>query len=267
MFQLLKIEWLKIKSYKTFWLLFLVFCIMYPVTFYFSANKFMEQWSKNKLQDDAIRSMLGSPFEFPRVWQSSGWFGGLFFVMLGMLFILLITNEVQYRTHRQNIIDGWSRMDFLKAKFSVLISFVIISTLLVFISALVVGMIYSPDGSDIFEEVHFVGYFVLMAILYLMVAFLISILIKRTGLSIIIYFAVVCIVDNLLWIILTLKDSQVGYFMPLESADSLLPNPFKPKMLEKRTVTDSTLIAAVAAYLVLFGYIIVSYFRKSDLKT
>ena len=56
-----------------------------------------------------------------------------------MLFILLITNEVQYRTHRQNIIDGWSRMDFLKAKFSMLIFFVAVSTLLVFIIALIVG--------------------------------------------------------------------------------------------------------------------------------
>ncbi len=50
-------------------------------------------------------------------------------MILGMLFILLITNEVQYRTHRQNIIDGWSRTNFILAKFSVMIAFVVVATL------------------------------------------------------------------------------------------------------------------------------------------
>jgi hypothetical protein len=193
--------------------------------------------------------------------------GGLFFVLIGMLFILLITNEVQYRTHRQNIIDGWSRMDFLKAKFSMLIFFVAVSSFLVFIMGLVVGYAFSQATSNIFEGVEFVGYFALMALLYLMLAFLVAILIKRTGLSIIIYFAIVCIVDNVLWLIFTVRGSQWGYFMPLEVVDSLVVNPFKPKLMEKRTVEDYTLLIAAVSYISLYAYIIISYFRKTDLKT
>ncbi|MGO8055631.1 hypothetical protein, partial [Rhizobium leguminosarum] len=106
-----------------------------------------------------------------------------------------------------------------------------------------------------------------MAALYLIVAFLVAILIKRTGLSIIIYFTFVCIVDNLLWVLLTVKDTQLGYFLPLEAADSLVPNPFKPKMMEKRTVSDLSLLITAAGYLVVFGYIILSNFKRTDLKT
>jgi hypothetical protein len=106
-----------------------------------------------------------------------------------------------------------------------------------------------------------------MAALYLNVAFLISILIKRTGLAIIIYFTFVCIVDNLLWVVLTLKDSQLGYFLPLEAADSLVPNPFKPAMMEKRTVSDLSLLITAFCYLVCFGYILLNSFKRSDLKT
>ncbi|MGC4100068.1 ABC transporter permease [Ferruginibacter sp.] len=268
MFNLFKVEWLKIKTYRTFWVLFLAFIILFPVAFYFSASKYMESLSNSgRIEEEMLKRMIESPFVFPKVWLSASWMGGLFFVLLGMLFILLITNEVQYRTHRQNIIDGWSRMDFLKAKFSILIFFVLVSTVLVFLCGLLVGVIFSSTKTNILEGIYFVGYFALMATLYLMLAYLIAILIKRTGLAIIIYFAIVCIVDNVLWLIFTLKGSQLGYFMPLEAADSLVPNPFKPKMMERRTVEDYTLIIAAVLYISAYFWVIINYFRKTDLKT
>lgn len=266
MLQLFKVEWLKIRTYKTFWILFSTFCVMFPLAFYFSANKYMEK-SQGGMTEKTIKAFLGSPFIFPKVWLASSWFGGLFFVMMGMLFILLITNEVQYRTHRQNIIDGWSRMDFLKAKFSLLILFVLIATILVALSGLIVGMIFSKNNDALTEGMYYIGYFALMATIYLMVAFLIAILVKRTGLSIIIYFAFVCIVDNILWLILTLNNNQYGYFLPLESADSLIVNPFKPALMERRTVPDYALMITVVGYIVLFCFIVIRYFKKTDLKT
>ena len=154
MFSLFKIEWLKIKTYRTFWILFSSFLVFFPVAFYFSASKYMNAMGgRGSLQEEMLKSMLSSPFVFPRVWLAASWMGGLFFVLIGMLFILLVTNEVQYRTHRQNIIDGWSRMDFLKAKFSLLIFFVLVSTALVFIMGLVVGSVFSSSQSNMFEGV------------------------------------------------------------------------------------------------------------------
>jgi ABC-2 type transport system permease protein len=265
MLNLFRIEWMKVKSYRTFWVLFGGFLILFPVSLYFSANRFMA--SSSSQQEQMLKSWLTNPFSFPRIWQSSAYFGGLFFIMIGMLFILLITNEVQYRTHRQNIIDGWSRTDFLKAKFSMLLFLVLASTLLVFACGLIIGTLYSGtnDGA-VTDGIHYVGYFALMATMYLVVAYLIAMLIKRTGLSIIIYFAFVCIVDNILWLVLTLRGSQIGYFLPLETTDSLVPNPFKPIALERRTATDIELIIAAVVYILLFCYIIRSYFMKIDLK-
>ncbi len=268
MLNLFKIEWLKLKTYRTFWILFGGFLVSYPLAFFFSASKYNEFTSaKSGMEGRMIDALIDTPYVFPKIWHTASWFGGLFFILVGMLFILLITNEVQYRTHRQNIIDGWSRMDFLKAKFSLLIFFVAISTVLVFLSALAVGLYYSPSASDIFRSVHFIGYYALMATLYLMVAFLIAILVKRTGLAIIIYFAVVFIVDNILWASFTFQGSQIGYFMPLDAADSLVSNPFNPKAFNMRTVPDYSLIIASVTYIVIYGYIVISYFRKSDLKT
>ncbi len=268
MLDLFKIEWLKIKTYRTFWVLFGAFLIFFPIALYFSASKYMESiGNSNQMQEQMLKSFIESPFVFPKIWHSSAWMGGLFFILIGMLFILLITNETQYRTHRQNIIDGWSRMDFLKAKFSMLIFFVLTSTALIFVSGLLVGLAFSTDTAHLFDKVYYVGYFALMATLYLVVGFVTAIFIKRTGLAIIIYFAFVCIVDNVLWASFTFNNSQIGYYMPLEAADSLVPNPFKPRMLEKRTVEDYTLIIAAGLYIIAWCSLIINYFRKTDLKT
>ena len=264
MFRLFKIEWLKIKTYRTFWLLYLSFMIFSPLFFWFFAYKFMSS-KYSDAETMTLKALAGSPFIFPKVWHTASYFAGIFFIVLGMLFILLVTNEVQYRTHRQNIIDGWSRMDFLKAKFSMLLFFVLSATVTVIIGAFIVGLLYTPAGADMLEGTYFVAYFALMATAYLMVAYLISILVKRTGLSIIIYFVFVVIVDNLLWLALTINGSQAGYFLPMETVDSLVPNP--SRISRMRTIDDYVLIIAAFAYILLYAYIIISYFRKVDLKT
>jgi ABC-2 type transport system permease protein len=257
---------MKVKTYRTFWVLLGGFAVGFPVFFYFIAHSFMT--STQSHQEDMVKKLLGNPFVFPKVWECSSFFGGLFFVMIGMLFILLITNEVQYKTHRQNIIDGWSRFDFFKAKLTVLIFLAIVSTIVVIIAGIIVGYSYTPPGTyNIGDGFHYVGYFGLMAVAYLMVAYVIAMLVKRTGLSIILYFGFVCIIDNLLWVLLTWKGRQLGYFLPLESTDSLVPNPFKPAMFERRTVSDLSLVIAASAYIILFGVLITNYFKRIDLKT
>jgi ABC-2 type transport system permease protein len=265
MLRLFRIEWMKIKTYRAFWVLFGAFIIFFPITFYFISKEFLSNAGN---QEDMLKSMFPNPFTFPVAWHSAGYFGGFFFIIIGMLFIMLITNEVQYRTHRQNIIDGWSRADFLLAKLSLLIFFVLVATLLVAICGYWIGSIYTEPNTVSWQSgIHYIGYFALMATVYLVVAFCIGILIKRTGLSIIIYFAFVCLVDNILFVVLNRNGGQAGYFLPLESSDSLFPLPFKPKSFEKRTVGDSSLMLTAIGYILVLGFVIRNYFLKSDLKT
>lgn len=269
MYPLLKIEWLKIKSYKAFWLLSSVFVALYPITLFIVGYKYNSEVSNAKgIEGGAIRSLLGSPFLFPKIWLSSAWFGGLFFIAIGMLFIMFITNEVQYRTQKQNIIDGWSRLDYLKAKLSLLLAFSLAATLIVFIVGLISGLLFSPVSSysTLMDESIYVLYFFLMATLYLIIAFLIAILIKRTGVAIIVYFGLVCIIDNLLWASLTFQKNQIGYFLPFEVVDSLVPNPFSPSVLKRRTISDWYLVGVSFSYITLWWYVIKKKFIQSDLK-
>ena len=144
---------------------------------------------------------------------------------------------------------------------------VLASTLLVFLCGLWIGSIYSSSNADMMDGIIYIPYFALMAMMYLMVAYFIAIFIKRTGLSIIIYFAFVCIVDNVLWLIFTLRDSQVGFFMPMETTDSLVVNPFKPSVMDTRDVSDTALVIAAIIYMIILGWLIKRYFQRIDLKT
>lgn len=268
MLKLFKIEWLKIKSYRTFWILFGSFFIFFPSMFLMIGDRFMQQFEGRDMQTQMLKNFVNAPFIFPNVWRGAAWFGGLFFIIIGMLFIMLITNEVQYKTHRQNIIDGWSRVDFIKAKSSLLIFFVLTTTAMVVLCGFICGLLYTPDLSSvsIFENFYYVWYYMLMATMYLLAGFLVAIFIRRTGLAIIIYFAYIFIIDNLLWMALTFRKGQAGYFLPLESADSLIPNPFKPGVIETRTVSDLSLIITAIAYGILIMYLIINYYKKADLK-
>ena len=139
---------------------------------------------------------------------------------------------------------------------------------MVVLTGFLCGLIFTPDLSAVsfFENFYYIGYYALMATQYLIVAFIIAILIKRTGLAIVIYFAYVFIVDNLLWLALTFRKGQAGYFLPLESTDSLIPNPFKPGMIETRTVSDLSLVITAIIYGAGMLYIIVRYYKNADLR-
>lgn len=272
MLKLFKIEWLKINNYRTFWVLFGAFLLFFPLTVFFAANKYMESIGSGPVAapEQMTEAILGIPFSFPKIWHTTAWFGGHFFVIIGMLFVMLITNEVQFRTHRQNIIDGWSRMDFLRAKTTILLFLVAVATVLVFITGLLTGLYYTPSGSNtsnIFTGIHYIAYFALMAFHYLLIAFFIAILVKRTGLAVIVYFISVYVIDGVLWLILTINNGQMGYFLPFETVDGLVPWPFSSDRFRFRTVPDYALLISTAAYITLFSYLIVNRFKNTDLKT
>src|SRR6266700_5157909 len=108
----LKIEWLKIKSYKAFW----VFMILYLVSIiginyigYYIYLQTVEQLPMTE-------AILRNPYSFPKVWQTIGWIGSWLLYLPGIIIILLASNEFSFKTHRQNIIDGWSRNEFVYTK-------------------------------------------------------------------------------------------------------------------------------------------------------
>ena len=230
MINLLKIEWLKIKNYTAFILLTCFFALGVVAT-----NYIIYQFKKHVIDEVKGSQILfsGSPYDFDVVWKTVSYYSSFFLMLPALLIVILISNEFTFKTHRQNIIDGWSRIEFLHVKIGMAVLMAIGSMLIIIITALLFGFASGTSFSlNGFENV---GYFLLKAITYNMVAILISLLTKKSGVAIAVFF-IYTIFENgisLLLFFLAIKlkrDSgtdlgNLGNYLPMNASDGLLTSP------------------------------------------
>jgi ABC-2 type transport system permease protein len=109
MFRLLEIEWLKLRGYRPFWVLLVLFIVLLFLTNFVMSHGF---FLKNRMGQSAF----ALAYTFPNVWDYVGFWVRMLGGLLPVFIIISTTNEIQYRTNRQNVIDGWSRAEFFHAK-------------------------------------------------------------------------------------------------------------------------------------------------------
>jgi hypothetical protein len=264
MFTLLKIEWLKLRRYKAFWILLILSLGFSSGWNYFLANNIRDN-KLNSAAKNPVAQMLPNPYELPGTWQMVCYVNSFFLLTLGILMILLLTNEYNFRTNRQNIIDGLSRIQFAVSKLLVMFLLAILATIVTFITVIFVGRAVSDSSKTLWENSQFIGYFFLQSIMYLLVALLISMLVKRSGLAIGLYFFIM-VADTILGGVLNKYVHPAGYFLPLEGTDYLTPNPFRKFIPDANRPGDNTMLAFAAVYILLFIFLFINYYRKADLK-
>jgi len=215
---LLAIEWLKIKSFRTFWILTGFFLVLLPVWNYGISGGIM------KIGGGEI-NLVSQAYSFSYVWQNLGFWTSIFVVFISILIIILTTNEYQYRTNRQNVIDGWTRLDFYHAKWLVAFVLSILTTVYVFVVGTAFGASYG-SFSDFPGSIQHLFYVWVLALNYYTFSLLLSIFFKRSGITIGIFFLYCMILEAIAnkfinwWL-----NTNAGDFFPLQSSDELLPFP------------------------------------------
>lgn len=268
---LLKIEWLKIKNYTAFKVLSIFFVVGVILTNYivFSVNKNIV----SKIEPVGLVSSF-NPYSFENTWQTTSYATGFLLILPALLIIILITNEFSFRTSRQNIIDGWSRQQFIDVKITLALIISLISTLLVLLTATAFAMLSGTDFST--NGFDHVGYFLLKSFSYNIIAVLVSVLIRRTGFAIGLYFIYLGaenIISQLLdvWSMKLKKDGiadlgSLGDYLPMNSSDGLLTFPDNPlKSIAKSALpTDFHWVVIAFAVIYLVGFIWLSRKRFID---
>lgn len=271
---LLKIEWLKVKNYNAFIILASFFALGV-----ITVNYIIFLVNREMISKAGPSNIIGafSPYNFDKTWQTTSYASGWLLLLPALLLLILVTNEFSYRTHRQNIIDGWSRQQFICVKIVLALITAVLSTVLVFITALVFGLFSGSPFST--EGISHIGFFLLKAVTYNMVALLIGVLVRKTGFAIGIFFIYMGLenfVSQLLdvWSIKLRRDSSIdlgsmGDYLPMNAADGLLSFPDNPiKGMAKLVLpTDYTTVVMVlaVAYLVLFYWWSNNRMLKTDL--
>lgn len=259
---LLRVEWMKVKYYRTFWVL----SILYLVSI-FGANYISYQiWQLNPKKGGMSTALLGSPFDFPDVWHTTSYTSSFLMFIPGLLIIISVTNEFSYKTHRQNIIDGWSRNQFVLVKILLTVLIALISSVAVFITALSFG-IHENGGRPTFENIEYIGYFFIQAVSYCSFALLFSLLFKRSGITIGFYFLYSIVIENMLAGILNRYTDYWGRYLPLETTDNLIRVPVLKAIINQfiPPYNVTALVTLSAVYLALYYLICFKKFKTDDL--
>ncbi|MGF7231160.1 ABC transporter permease [Arachidicoccus sp.] len=260
MWKNLKIEWLKIRSYRTFWVLLVLFIISL-IGINYMTYQFKVSMKAPKMAD----AIIGNPFGFPDVWQTVTYLCSYILFLPGLLMVILITNEYNFKTHRQNIIDGLSRFQFVFVKIIMAILLALLATIIAAIIAIITGYIAATSFSS--ENIIYLLYFLLQAITYTLTGCLFGFLLKRSGIAIALFFLYVMFIKNLLSLILNKYLDGVGNYFPVKSSDNLIPMPFLHSITKQYFDAPNIplLLSFSIVYLVAFYFIIIKKYTTQDL--
>lgn len=267
MLHLLRIDLKKLTSYRTFWIV----CGLYFLTLGTTTASGMEflKWLVSMgAEFGADINISRIPFyHFPDVWQNLTFISGFFKTILGFMVVISITNEFTYRTVRQNIIDGLSRRQFLISKVLTNVLLSAMSMVMVFLIALLTGLIYSPSISvmDLVMDLEFFPAYFLEVFAFLSFALLLGIVIQRSGLTI-----VILVLSRMIEAIIRANiDDYVPWFipyLPMESISNLIPMPFPRYVFrEIQDYVSITSVIIAGAWAFVFNYLAYLKLKKSDI--
>jgi ABC-2 type transport system permease protein len=266
MLSTLRVEWMKVKNYRTFWILLAITVVSIP-----GVNFMLYDLLDNGFPKMRGKSFFGSPFAFPDAWQTVTWNASLLFLVPAILIITLTTNEFTYKTHRQNIIDGWSRKQFIGVKLIELLMLSVLTTLIAIATIFGFGLIGNkvPASVSVWQDSRFAGFFFVQMLSYSLIAFLLAMFIKRAGLAMGLFFIYMIIENIVVGIFRNKFHAHWVDYLPEEVTDRLIPWPYLKGAMQQDTVRWENYIPVYLAvsglYLLIYYLLISRRFLKSDL--
>jgi len=227
--RLLKIEWLKLKKYRTFYILSGLFMAIFV-----SINLVMRTapFSVNMSKENKV-SLLSDNYSFSEVWHNLGYYYGWAIIFICVLVIINICNEFSFKTQRQHIIDGYNRLDFLHGKVMLILAINVVLALFFVLVGLIFG--YTHGGGNPTNHAIKILHAFTLSLNYISFSALVALFVRKSGLSIMLLLAFV-FVESIISSVVAMKfDKAIMAYLPLESSDALFTTPLNPMA---KQVTD-----------------------------
>jgi len=230
--RLIKIEFLKLKKSRSMWVLLGLYltCL---ILIAFSGNIILGYLADAGVQYNGLNPTILPIYDFIDIWQNLSWLGGFFKIFPAFLIVISMCNEFQFKTHRQNIMDGMSRLEFFLSKLSFAGFLALLSAGVLFVLGMILGLIYSPvkDISSIFTNTYFLlGHFYEL-LLYFLFSMLVALIIRKTGIAIVVLLMYTWFIEPIGVAILSNWYPDLASAFPLESTSALVRFPFSKYIL------------------------------------
>jgi len=246
--KLIHIEWMKLKRLNTMKVILLIYAMLVPTIFLCFSLIEIAGWKFPE-----------TIYSFPEVYHYVTYVSSWFNLMIGVIIIVFTTNELKYRTQRQNVIDGLSKKEIIMSKFYVVLLLSIVITLYTFLVAFIFGVINGSMG-DLFDGLHYIGVYFISTLGYFVFAYFFANLIKLPALAIIFYL----LSTFLEGIFGFISVKQYVQFFPLSTFSDLIPPPILPQGVDFIWGQGGRTAVAVVYILI---FVATSYFviRKRDI--
>lgn len=227
MLHIVKTEWLKIKKYPAFWWVMGITALTYPAVNSIILYQYYGLVEKENAAGQMVKALLGNPFALPEAWKTVAYFSSIFVFIPAIVIIMLITNEYTYKTNRQNIIDGWSRKDFMTGKLIDVIILSAIVTLLYTAVTIVIGITNTTKpNADKWSMAYYIGLFALQTFSQLSLAFMVGLLVRKSFIALAIFSFYFIMVEPISVEFIRHKfNSNIGDYFPLKISHKLIPRP------------------------------------------
>jgi ABC-type transport system involved in multi-copper enzyme maturation permease subunit len=221
---------------------------------------------KGEMINKVVDPSLIPIFVFPDIWHNITYIAGFLKIIPAIYVIISVCNEISYGTMRQNIMNGLSRSEFMRSKFFLILILSLSVTLFLLVTGLTLGFIYTRDIEMhyIIKYSGFLAAYFLQVTVYQLIAFLMALLIKRTGLAMGLLIIYTYIVEPI--VVFRIKTGWIKGLFPLKAINNLIRVPFGRYMLrETQDYVAVQDLCILLAYAVLFIFLIYLVLRKRDL--
>jgi hypothetical protein len=189
---------------------------------------------------------LSDVFRFPDVWAFMTWITEPYNVMLALIIIMITSKEFANHTFKTQIIFGMSRTDLLLQRLTSIALLSFFATLLVGITSLSLGLIYSYKLTlkIAFDNAWILCKYFLVAFSYMSFGLLFALMIKNTAMAILSFLALRVFIEPVIFLIL--KDHEVKWYLPFRTISRLTPVPniiqiFQRKMNTNEAADNNTM--------------------------
>lgn len=259
MLKLFKIEWSKLLQSRSFKVLLIIYLTTYSL-FLLSMSSLHSKLFKSDLFDALSEMVNYNPFAFPDIWIITTYLAQWFTVLVAIIVVSLVVNEFTFRTARQHIIDGLTRIEFVLGKFIMVVTMAIIVTILIFILGSFTGMVNKGGGVSSAGYGISLGYFFaffIRTVGLLTFAMFMAMWIKRTGVTVLLF--IVIHFGFIATIFRYRVGETLGDLLPMAAFNRLIRTVGATDEVienyDKMALTDYIFIAPFSSFVVAFLYI------------
>jgi hypothetical protein len=202
-------------------------------------------------------------FSTDNVWKTVCFSTSFLLYLPGMIIISLFINEVNFKTNRQNIIDGWKRETFIYTKIGLIICIAIAVLIMNILAAFIMCQVTNTPFS-LAAGLETLGLSFIQSFVYMMFALLLATFFRRSGVAIIVFFIYGLLFEYLFMWIFSKIIPGMQHFLPLQVADSLITVRGMKGIFDNNPGLEIMIPAAIA-FAGLYVFLTVRKYKYDDL--